>query len=382
MRKLIILSLFACMAINLHGQSQYRLWFDNQTEQAVRGTGSAHIDLDVSALQNGLHQLFVAVDDADGTPATLTARVFLKVETSEALLYRYWFDDDTEAAQTGTVVSGMGLSLDVSALQNGIHTFNIAISDLSQTVIGQQSSLFVKVPMGGIVRYEYYVNSWDTLVGSETLDAPVYPYHLLADLDVSGVTPAPLRSDNFYFCIDDGEPVVMAKNDIYFRFYADDYSYIEDAAQYADLSTSEPVLAEQLEEKQAKHTAVPETDGISWFKADAETGDSVLFTVNVPSAMQLFGPDGTELAKTTSRQIRLRTADSGTYYLAVYDVSGSASQMDVCYERVDIATGMDITSASPSKAGSVFDLNGRRVSTPVRRGIYIIGHRKRVMTTK
>ena len=74
----------------------------------------------------------------------------------------------------------------------------------------------------------------------------------MADLDVSGVTPAALRSDNFYFFIDEGQPVVMAKNDIYFRFYDEDYSYIEDAAQYADLSTSEDVVAEQLESKVTK----------------------------------------------------------------------------------------------------------------------------------
>ena len=378
MRKTIILSLFVCITISLRGQTQYRLWIDGQTEQTVAGTATptAHVDLDVSALSNGLHQLFIAMCDDKGLPVDQQSRIFLKTSTDETLLYRYWFDDDTEGEQTGTITNSAYLNLDVSALSNGIHILNFVLSDLSQTILGQQSSLFVKVSTGGIVRYEYFVNNLDTPVGGETLSSPTIPYHLMADLDVSGVTPAPLRSDNFYFFIDEGQAVVMAKNDIYFRFYDEDYNYIEDAAQYADLSTSEDVVAEQLESKVTKRADIPAPEKISWFKAEAEAGDSVLFKVNVPATMKLFAPDGTELMLTEEKEIRLRLADEGTYYLAVYDAkAGSTSKMDVYFELVD-ATGINgITGNQPDNA-SIYNLSGVRVVSPPRKGIYIINSKK------
>jgi len=384
MRKLIIFLWLACVATTLRGQHHYRLWFDGQAESSLSGTvsGRTHLDLDVTQLTDGLHQLFAAVTDEAGNVVDQQSRIFVKTATGETLRYTYWFDNDSENVKNGIIETSKHLMLNVRELPVGLHTLHIALTDLSDVIVSQQSALFMKIPGGGIVRYEYYVNDWETLVGGKTFTRPQDPFLLMADLDVSGVTPAPLRSNNFYFCIDDGEPVVMAKNDIFFRFYAEDYNYIEGSAQYADASTSQTVVADQLEERVVKRTTTPESEGISWFKADAEAGDSVLFTVNVPSVMQLFGPDGTELAKTTDRKIRLRTADSGIYYLAVYGVGSSASQMDVYYERVETATGIGATPASHGKVAPVYDLNGRRVPTPVRGSIYIVGQRKQVMTTK
>ena len=387
MRKPIILLWLAFAATTLQAQHQYRFWFDSLAESPVAGTvsGSTHLDLDVTGLTDGLHQLFVAVTEEEGTIVDQQSRIFVKTATEETLRYSYWFDDDSENVKSGIVETNKHLMLNVRDLPVGLHTLHIILSDMSNVIISQQSALFVKVPGGGILRYEYYVNDWETLVGGETFTRAQDPFLLMTELDVSGVTPKPLRSDNFYFCIDDGEPIVMAKNDIYFRFYGEDYSYVEEAAQYADLSTSETVVAEQLEEKKIKRSAIPASEAISWFKADAEAGDSVLFSVSIPATMQLFAPDGTEVAKAGSREIRLRTTESGTYYLAVYDAGSNVpSQINVYYEQIeDVQTGISHSTVSATTGSTpVYDLNGWRVPSSTHKSIIIVGNRKVVRTAK
>lgn len=381
MKKLIIMSLLTCIVLSVSGQNEYRLWFDNQTEKALRGNISpdvgAHFDLDVSELSIGVHQLFLALANSSGSIVSVKSSVFMKTAASQSMVYRYWFDDQESEAVTTAGTGKDHFNLDVSGLKQGIHTFNIAMLDDTGNLIDKQSALFYKMPLGGIIRYEYFVNGIETPVGGETLTVPTIPFMLLTDLDVSGATTAPLTSNNFHFYIDDGEPVVMAKNDIRFRFYLEDNTYIEDSTQYADLSASEPVIAAKLESKVMKRCAIPEAESISWFKADAEAGDSVLFTISVPATMQLFAPDGTELMTTKDCQIRLRTPDTGTYYLAVYNADGNGSvQMDVYYECVESATSVaDITLRKPVNT-AIYDLNGIRVASPTRKGIYIVGNRK------
>ena len=380
MRKLMILSLLLSLGMVTQAQHSYCIWIDGQTEQMLSGdmTKAAHLDLDVSALDNGLHQLYVAVIDDAGTPLDQQARIFVKTSTDEALRYIYWFDDDQEHTTTGDIMTSKHFVADVSELPSGIHTFNLALTDLSGSIVDQQSTLFVRVPNGGIVRYEYFINSLDTPVGGETLAKPTLPFLLMADLDVSGVPAAPLRSDNFYFCIEDNSPYIMSKNDIFFRFYLEDYTYIEVGAQYADASTAEAVVAELLEDKQTVRRDVPAANAISWYKAEAEKGDSLLFRISTDATMQLFGPDGTELASTDKRELRLRTSDSGTCYLAVHDADSNVpAQMDIYFERVDGMSGINHIKMSPqNNDNAVFDLNGRRIASPKRKGIYIIGRRK------
>ncbi len=384
MKKFIIMSLLTGLVLSVHGQNEYRLWFDNQTGKALRGSVSpsvsTHLDLDVSELPLGVHQLFLALANSSGSIVSVKSSVFMKTEACQSLACRYWIDNLEPEALTTEESGNYHLNLDVSGLKQGIHTFNIVVLDDDGNLIDQQSASFVKMPRGGIVRYEYFVNGIETPLGGETLAEPTIPFMLLTDLDVCGATAAPLSSDNFHFYIDDGEPVVMAKNDIRFRFYLEDNTYIEDSTQYADLSASKPVVATKLESKVMKRCAVPEAESISWFKADSEAGDSVLFTVSAPSTMQLFAPDGTELMTTKGGQIRLHTDDTGAYYLAVYDADGNGTnQMDVYYECVESAANVaDITARRPVNA-PIYNMNGIRVASPTRKGIHIIGGRKQVV---
>lgn len=377
MRCSFVFSLLLCSATTLHAQHQYRCWFDNQTDQVQTGTveKSAHLDLDVTSLADGVHQLYVAVTDADGASISQQSRIFVKTPTGKPVRYHCWFDNDPSKTVEGVLDNYEGITLDVSHLSVGIHNLRVALTDLGGNVAGQLSSLFVKTPTGGIVRYEYYVNDWQTLVGSQTLSSPEAPYHLLADLDVSGVAARPLDSRHFYFSVEDGQPVVMSKNDLFFRFYSQDYSYVEGATEYADANTSEPVVAQALTPKVSLLSAVPEEHQLSWFKADVEAGDSVLFTVDAPSTMRLYAPDGAELTTTDSCEIRMRAGDGGTFYLAVHDASATVSWMNVYFETVEKDTKIGGIAQAGSTDKHIYNLNGQRV-TPTHKGIYIVNRRK------
>ena len=291
--------------------------------------------------------------------------------------YRLWFDGQAEHVQTGKLAQTTRFVLDVSELPTGMHQLFMIITDETGIPLDQQSAVFFKVANGGIVRYEYYVNNWETLVGSKTYSRPQLPFLLETDLDVSGIEAKPFDSQNFYFCLDDGVPTMMAKNDIFFRFYSEDYTFVEAEAQYADANSAEAVVAEQLESEKTLWSTVPVKNAVNWYKAEIAEGDEVLFKVNVPSTMQLFAPDGTELPVTTGGKIEMKAADGGTYYLAVHDVTGSQTQMSVYFEVLGTEGIANVNADRPAD-GRVYNINGQQV-VPVRKNIYIVNGRKLIL---
>lgn len=109
---------------------KYELWTDDAFSRRkiipVSQSGALAYNLDVSALQAGLHFLNVRPLSADGEPGVLYRTMFYIAPTPDADVRGYEYSiDGQDPVAVDAVVSGSSLSLsvDVSGLENGEHTF-------------------------------------------------------------------------------------------------------------------------------------------------------------------------------------------------------------------------------------------------------------------
>lgn len=146
MRKYIIFFLTLCLQVAARGQTvpeefdlsglpqptqakALRYWFNDnignmQTSDQLAGTHT----LDVSSLIEGLHTLHYQVIDTENHAVYIRSSIFLKVNnktTTNAKSLRYWFDDDTESAES--ILSGGIGTIDVSTLFDGLHSIHYQV---------------------------------------------------------------------------------------------------------------------------------------------------------------------------------------------------------------------------------------------------------------
>ena len=144
-----------------------RYWFDQNHAQAVTttfGENGWEAELDVGNLTDGIHALHLHVLAADTVSvlglendslyhagdttlmkwSTPQSYLFLKVNATPAanLEYRYWFDQDYAAVQSGSVGTGFML-LDVAHLEEGLHVLHVMLKGTEYTAA--QSYLFLKM---------------------------------------------------------------------------------------------------------------------------------------------------------------------------------------------------------------------------------------------
>ena len=155
--------------------STYDYWIDNQYADRQSGTvpasGTVALDLNMSALSVGVHQLAIRVNDTQHLTSQLVTRTFLVQKVippvaNELSTYEYWIDSKYADRQSGTVpASGtVALDLDMSALSVGMHTIAIRVND-TQHLTSQlvtRSFLVQKVapPVDNqLTTYDYWIDS-------------------------------------------------------------------------------------------------------------------------------------------------------------------------------------------------------------------------------
>jgi len=127
-----------------------RYWFDSNVGNilTVNGTSDTYF-IDVSALKAGIHTVHYQVVDDNDAVAGMSSAVFLKVQNdiampanSTASQLRYWFDQETQILYSDEV-NGIRM-VDVSTLDDGLHTIHYQIIDNLGKVSTPASSTFLK----------------------------------------------------------------------------------------------------------------------------------------------------------------------------------------------------------------------------------------------
>ena len=153
MRKSLLCFCLLCLSIVARGQTsyEYAYWVDNDMasgRMSVTSGDSWQTDIDVSYLNEGFHSLHVQVRDEKGRWSSPVTRYFYKLPKADNMVYRYWFDWDNEPLVCNNEEV---MWLDVSKLDDGMHTLHIQLGDeVSASVVNFH---FLKIPQ--IVGVDY-----------------------------------------------------------------------------------------------------------------------------------------------------------------------------------------------------------------------------------
>lgn len=364
MKRYVLLLGVLLYCIMLKAQSvsySCRYWFDQNHAQAVTMPFNNSIwqtELDVGMLSEGFHMFHLQVADTAMNWSSPMTYMFFKASgiLHENLTCHYWFDQDHEQIQHLPFGNGH-LFLDVSGLEDGIHTVNVllegenitttqnysfvkvAIEDPStecqyhcwfdndystmqtgsigtgifeleveglsngiHTVYVQidngtlsvpQCYMFYKRPVGG------YIAKWEYWLNGNTNNRHTSNLSPCTDsLSIITLLPMetqPIRSSCFHFQPNGDEPYINAKNEITLRFWDALGHFIDKSSFYIDDQVQQSVVADIIERNATETIAVPGDNQIQWFKLDAGRGDYLSFKADKACTMQLFAPSGEEV---------------------------------------------------------------------------------------
>ncbi len=356
-------------------------WYDNDTTMIWHfPVQDGPILLDVEGMSPGIHTLHLQAKHIEtGRMSDLVTRFFVvpERETDEDATFHYWFDDKNTDMASMPVGSG-ALMLGVDTLSDGVHMLHSFISRNGRTS-NLMRQAFVKQPLGGnaIVRYTYWLNDAYSARYTAKVEEPANPYELI---DMLPFASLPLRSSCFHFEVNDGIPVIFAKNDLHFTFTDKlGHESEECVTQFVDVNVSEPVTG--INDLQPTQTfARPEDNHIAWFMFEAAPNDSVSLKSSQTVTIQIFDATGNILytadGTASTKFDGCRITEEGTYYVAVHDVTGTKSDVTFVADIVDRIAALKVNDDAP-----VFNINGLKMGIAsdlkrLPRGVYIVGGKK------
>lgn len=309
-------------------------------EKVTSAGGALNWVLDVDALEQGLHRMQVQVVTPSGAATSVSDHFFLRAATRTEIAgmkLLYNVDGQSFKSVKGSGADGLfHFDLNVAELEDGLHRLTYLLSSETGTSTKVSTSFFVKTPVGGygIMSYKYWLNNDETTAKSVTLAKRANPFSLVSLLPMP---TCPIRSSCFCFEIVDGKPVIYAKNDVHFRFVDASNRVAETTKQYVDYNVSQAV-SDVAALQPSQTFARPAANEIKWFRFEAEQGDTVTFKTSQACSIQLFSPLAEEVYSASGSTSVVfggcHTWESGTYYLAVHDVTGSKADLTLEYSHL------------------------------------------------
>lgn len=331
---------------------------DNQPykqERLPTAGGTVKWNLDVLALEPGLHQLQAIVSTPKGATAFSSSLFFFRSDADNergAMKCYYSIDGGETYARSGDTGNGtFRFDIDVASLENGLHHITYFLADEKGNAMGLNNAWFIKAPVGdgGLVRYAYWQNDAVDKTRSVELKAPVDSYDLIALLPVE---TCPLRSSNFRFVYDAEQPVIYANNELHVHFYDGAGRFVSLTRSYMDDKVSRKVTdALPLVSGKRHEKPCPQADEIYWFTLRAQTGDSLTFRTSQAATLQVFAPGGEEVYKASGTSSvnfgGCHAYQDGIYYVALHDVTGTnGTTIGLDYEHIDKYAVLEVTPES------------------------------------
>ena len=305
--------------------------------------GIVNWTLDATGMKPGLHkaQAFVVTQSGAAT-AVKEAFFYRSMTTTERSNMKclYSIDGDNHYTEAGTLNGNLyHFDLDVANLSDGFHRLSYMLIGEDGTSSKVMTSFFVKTPLGGngIMQYDYWLNDNEANRQIVKLDKRVSSLQIVKLIPVETM---PIRSSCFHFEVSkDGKPMMYAKNDIHFSFFDASNRRLDDTRQFVDYRVSQAIDDVAVLQTTQSFERIGENK-VKWFKLNAERGDSVAFKCSQATSIQLFSASGEELYKANgSESVVLggtHIKANGTYYLALYDVTGTRDEnLTLDYTHID-----------------------------------------------
>lgn len=316
-----------------------------KTQEIIPDGNTQNWMLDLGELPVGLHRVRVDVADKNNEGMVATARYdAMCYRTSSGATHnvkaKCYVDGQlvkTKTVQTNGAANAW--TLDLATMKRGMHHVRVSINDKDGYGI-TTSTTFDAMCYRGIGRvtgYEYWINNDNSIHNKVELSEPQLEYTLISLLPIPKQN---IRSKKFHFEINDGQPMLYARNDIRVRFNTEDGSYTEVNGDFVDYRVSQSIDAEYLTSGDHKTIDRPNDNDIKWFKFNAAKGDSLSFKTDRACTLQLFSPSGKELYSVNGADVvkwgGVSGDNDGTYYVALHDVTATQSnQVTIDYLHID-----------------------------------------------
>lgn len=344
-------------------------------------------ELDMNSISTGLHRVQVQTITPSGKASAINNSFFLRMPTKEEtdnLRCMYILDNDTICHEASTLpYDGVyQFNLDMSNLNDGLHRISYFLGNELGLSTHLQTRFFIKTPAGGnaITEYVYWLNDSIRQAEQIKITPPQNPLRLVSLLPV----PAhPICSSRFHFEVTDGKPMMYAKNTLHVRFFDTNGRFSDASEQYVDYNVSREVKAEILKPTQT-FSKVREND-VRWYMMQAEPGETIDFRLSQTATLQMFSTIDEEIfkvsgtASTDWNSILIQAA--GIYFIAVHDVTDSQSSLTLeCMRNSnddwEDTIKMPQADTATDRNPTIYDLLGRKLFSPQKNQIYIIGDRK------
>lgn len=364
-------------------------WFDSEATRHELPLGQSEIATD--GLTDGLHSVNVqiAVGDVMSTPMT---KLFIKVPTNSfatdgkaRIVIDGKVHSEVAAAATGGLLS---IDADVATLPTGLHTLALYLVDRKGNATPAVSKMFYKVPIGGegVKAYEYWVNDDRDNAVSVTLPEVANPFSLLTDLDVA---EQPLRSLHYTFDVVDGIPTVYARNDLHIMLKDAATGWSLFNGEFTDVRVKQAVEADLLK---PGRTTVPtiEENAINWHYFAGTVGNTVSLQLDRAAYYELYSPTAAPvIASSGTDATAVATAtlsESGTYYLAVHDITASSKSNLVIYFEHNAEpagdnpgdSGITTVAAEELDPADCYNLQGIKVDPQNVHGTIVISNGRKI----
>jgi len=312
---------------------------DNSINKVINSNvtdGLVHLDVDMSDIHDGIHQISVQlISESNTVPVSTTTSFFLKsasIEDGTEIDCHAIIDNSIQRLIRCTPSGGvMHFDIDMQDLTNGIHQITMYLVPVgSSTIIDPVSAFFIKMPVGGsrISRYSYWFdNNTDEMVSYECEEES----STIGFLGLIDAKILPFRSSSYGFGIDGDNVILTSKHDFNFRAMDNNGRFSNtNTKTYIDNRSQIIIPCEEIENltscKNKKVGTIEEND-IKLFKFKAEVGDSLSLCLSQPASFELYSPAGETIIEKKGRLSQSLSTkvlvETGIYYLAIHDIVGN-----------------------------------------------------------
>lgn len=378
--------------------STYEYWIDNKYDNRQTGNigegGTVALDLDMSTLSAGLHQIAIRVNDTQKHFSQLIVRPFLVVkniktkENSLASFY-YWIDNKIDQAVTVNAASGqMALDIDAKALSAGLHCLHYQLQD-SQGLNGAVNVVYFTVPdealpENQIVAYEY----WFDQQPRKRVEVPPTASFTLTDADIT-IEPVQAKAVTKNYTFNAADKLVTVQQDVYFGLQVINNTGIPTSA-VMDTLKNHPVIIEPnfktiANEQSDFMEKAPSGGQIQGYEFDCGTQDPIYWIVEgADLTYDFYDADGNrlkpEVESVNARKAYVVVSPNGKVFALAY---GAADNGEWAKVRVEVPVIIDAIKAQEARTlYDVYTVGGilvrHKVSTldGLPAGLYIINGKK------
>lgn len=340
----------------------------NSFESQASANGLISLMLDMNSVSLGLHSLKVQVVSPSGVATSIKETMFMRMPSTEQLatLRGYYVIDNLIRGDIETAMDGNTFHIDVdaSALASGLHSVSVYLSGVVGLTTPVKTAWFVKIPNGGegVKSYEYWLNDNYEDAKTATLDKVENPFSLVTLMDIA---PEPFRSSRYTFAIENGSPVVYAKNDLQMRFSDPEGRITMSSKPFTDVRVKHTVDEIKPIEGQSQMTIPSIADNeIKWFSFNAEAGDSLSLRLDRGAMYEVYSPNADLIVANSGAEAvnnsGLILKETGTYYLAVHDITAyDKNNLQVYFQHIPRFALLSNTPAKAANKGFlVMDIHG------------------------